>query len=286
MRFTYAKLFLISFINLSLYGQYFDTISIPKKINFVNHLRQNKQIDDACYLLNYFNSQVQIDSLKLMEVKLLLELRREKDADSLLQSCANLFPDSSSLKCSYILLKNHARLLNGKYDEITDPRCPDHLSHREIWRLQLLSAAILKNKTNDFEMVFNSGKCYHPNLSLIELSMYDQNIQLKERRKKSGFVAGMLSAILPGSGKIYASKPREALTGFLPVAFNLVQAGEGYYYKKFESPHLYIFGSISTAFYASGIYGSVRAANRKNTEFKDKIKANVEFEITKLIVYY
>jgi hypothetical protein len=280
------KYFFIFFINLSVYGQYFDTVSIKNKINFINYLKTNKQTSDALYLLNYFNSQVQIDSLQLLEVKVLLELRREKDADSLLKKTERFFPDSSALSCTYKLLKNHVCLLSGKFENLTEPACFNHALHKDAWRIQLLSASVLKRKADDFEMLFNSGKSSDPVSSLIEFDLYILNVETSRRREKNGFLAGLMSAIIPGTGKLYAGKPHEVFASFLPVAYNLVQAGEGYYYKKFDSPHFYIFGTISSVFYASNILGSVKAAKRKNEEFSYKIKANVEFEITKLIKYY
>ena len=113
-----------------------------------------------------------------------------------------------------------------------------------------------------------------------------QHHSLLGHHKKSGFVAGLLSAVLPGSGKIYAGKPHEAINGFLPVALNLLQAGEGYYHKQFESPHFYFFSAVGSVFYASNIVGSVRAAKRKNQEFSDRVKTNIEFELAKIIKYY
>jgi hypothetical protein len=280
------RFFLFLFISSSFYGQYFDTVSVANKIKFVNFLKDNKQANDALYLLNYFNSQTQIDSLQLLEAKLLLELRREKHADSLLVKVAEIFPDSSHLKCQYNLINNHVQLLIGNYDGLKEPGCLNHILHKDAWRIQLISASILKNKSETFDLVFNSGKSADPNLSLIEFDLYVQHTEIIRRRKKSGFVAGLLSTILPGTGKIYAGKPHEALGSFLPVLFNGVQAAEGYYYKKFDSPHLYVFGSVATVFYASNILGSVRAAKRNNDEFVTRIKTHVEFEISKLIKYY
>ncbi len=280
------RFFFIIFFPVVALGQYFDTIPISNKISFVNYLKSNQQAGDALYMLHYFNSQAKVDSLLLMEAKLLLELRREKEADTLLTKSVNLFPDSSRLKCTYSFLKNHILLLSGKYNEITEPDCSVRPASKEIWRLQLLSAALFQKKTEDFSLVYNSGKCLDPNFSLLEFSMYINNVEISRRKKKSGFVAGLLSTVLPGLGKIYAGKPHESLTAFLPVVFNLAQAAEGYYYKKLDSPHLYIFGSIGTVFYVSNIYGSAKAASRKNQEFNDKIKTNVEFEIAKLIGFY
>ena len=280
------RYFVFLFLNFSLYGQYFDTVSIGKKIEFVNYLKDNKQTTDALYFLDQINEKAPIDTLCLIEAKLLLELRREKDAADLLKKNEVLFPDSAFSKCSYRLLKNHTNLLTGKYNELTEPGCFNHVFHLDVWRLQLLTSAVLQKKPEDFELLFNSAKCADAVLSLVEFDLYVQNAEINRRRKKSAFLAGLLSAVIPGLGKLYAGKPHEALGSFLPVAFNAIQAGEGFYHKGFDSPHFYAFGALGSIFYTSNIVGSARAAKRKNLEFFDKIKGNVEFEISKLIKYY
>ena len=162
------RLILLFLFTTSLYGQYFDTISIEKKITFVNYLKQNKQHEDALYILNHFNSREQIDSLILMEVKLLLELHREKLADSLSKSSLNLFSDSSKLNCSYTLLQNHVNILISKLDDLKKPNHTTNLIHHETWRIQQSATAILKNDFGGFEEIFNSGKCTNPNTSMTE----------------------------------------------------------------------------------------------------------------------
>ncbi len=158
------KLFLFFFIPITLHCQFFDTLSITKKINFVNYLNQNNQKHDALYLLNYFNSLNTIDTLKLKEVKLLLELNQEKKADTLLKNCSTLFPDTSNLNCNFILLQNHVNLLLGNYNLIKKPTNITKLTHYEVWRIQQLCSAILLNNLTEFETIYSSGSCTDPNL--------------------------------------------------------------------------------------------------------------------------
>lgn len=267
------------------FGQFFDTVSLANKIEFVRYLQKNKQTEDAYYLLHNINVSHSSDSLSLMEVKLLLNLNQHKKADSLLQGLANTSKLSPESECRYTLIKNHIHLLESDSSVIETPPCA-HTIHREVWRIQLLAKALLHKNTEEFDMIFNSGKNFDPTLSLIEFSLYVQKEEILRYPRKKKVMAGLISALLPGAGKLYAGKPHEALNAFLPVVFNGAQAAEGYYYKKFKSPHFYIFTSIGTVFYASNIIGSARAAARKNDEFYDRLKANTEFEIAKLINYY
>ena len=272
-------------LSVKLSAQYFDTISVSEKIKFARYLKKNNQTEDALFLLHQLNSTGNNDSLKLMEVRLLLDLKRANQSIDLANNFLETSSDTSSSICALQLLKNHGHLLKENADSLFEPAC-SHIIHKDIWRIQLLSKYLLKSRFEDFEMVFNSGHSDHSVLAVIEFALNVQKYEMMNRRKKSPFLAGLLSTILPGSGKIYAGKPREALNAFLPTVFNFAQAAEGYYYKKLDSPHLYIFGTIGSVFYFSNIYGSGMAAKRKNEEYNYKVKSNIEFEISKLTPYY
>jgi hypothetical protein len=280
------KWFVIFFVQLSVFGQYFDTISLSNKIQFIHYLKKQHQTADAHFLLKHINSKIKSDTLQLLEAKLLFEMGRSREAETLLKQSDVFIADSSSHMCSYRFLLNHALLIHGSSEHMLEPVCNNHPYHRELWRIQLLASSVLRNRGEDFHLLFASQKSADPILSLIELDLYIYNREQTTRRKKRPFLAGTISAMLPGAGKIYAGKPHEALNAFLPVIFNGLQAGEGYYHRKWQSPHLYVFGSIGAVFYASNILGSAKAAKRKNQEFENKLKANVEFEISKLIRYY
>ena len=276
---------LLFFLSSTISAQFFDTISIEKKIAFVNFLKGNRQLEDARYFLHDLNQKIKIDSLQLLEVKLLLDQRKEKEAEEMLKSTSFSIEGYPDKNCSRILLMNHARLMSARYDSLNEPLCL-HQHHRDEWRLQVLAQSLFRKRTDDFELVFNATKCNDPILSVVEFALYAQKQDILRTPKKSRFLAGMFSSIIPGTGKLYAGKPREAIYSFLPVVFNLAQAGEGYYYDGLKSPHLYIFGSLTTLFYVSNIYGSSQASKRKNEENDFKIKSNIEFEIAKLTKYY
>lgn len=274
------------FLSSCLSAQIFDTLQTANKTLFLSELIKQRQLDDALYLLRNYKESELVDSLKILEAKILLELRRENEAAVLMDRYLSIKSESSSHRCSAQLILNHSRIMAGKYDSLTEPSCHDHLLHSEEWRLQLLTSLIFRNKFDDFEMVFQSAKCTDPVLSVAEFALYIQKEQMQRRPVKHSFLAGLFSAIIPGTGKLYSGKPREAIYSFLPVVLNLAQAYEGYYFENTKSPHLYVFGAVGTVFYASNIYGSTKAAKRKNNETYFRIKSNIEFEIAKLIKYY
>ncbi|HRH10184.1 MAG TPA: hypothetical protein PLU73_01655 [Bacteroidia bacterium] len=242
-------------------------------------------MEDVNYFLHSINEKEMVDSVFLMEVKSLLELRKENQAEQLLDQKNEWFARNENHKCTFLLLKNHARLLSGRYDSLNEPNC-GHGKHLEQWRIQLLAKSLFLRSTEEFDMVFQSAKCSDPILSVVEFALYVQKEDILRTPKKSRFLAGFFSSIIPGTGKLYAGKPREAVYAFLPVAFNLAQAGEGYYRKQLDSPHFYFFGSLTALFYTSNIYGSAMAAKRRNVEVDFRVNNNIEFEISKLTKYY
>jgi TM2 domain-containing membrane protein YozV len=81
--------------------------------------------------------------------------------------------------------------------------------------------------------------------------------EIFNQKRKSTLLAGIFSAILPGSGKIYLGKTGQGLASFAGIALLVAQAGEGYFKKGLQSPHLYIFGGIGVLFYIGNIYGTI-----------------------------
>jgi hypothetical protein len=262
---------------------YFDTVSTSGKLLFLKYLHQKGQIADARFFAEYINRSAHSDTLSLYETKLLLQLRIERKADTLLSSLNIL---ENGLENRKTLMKNHIALISGNFSAMKPPPNSPHVRLSEMWRIQLLAAAVLKNNPEEFDLVFESGRCSDPILSLIEYDLYILNMERLRTRRKSPALAGLLSAVIPGLGKIYAGKPHESLHTFMPVAFNAVQAGEGFYHLQWKSPHFYFFGAATALFYTSNVVGSVRASKRKNSEFEDKIRLNTENEIIRLAKYY
>lgn len=279
-------LLIIHFITYSCYAQVLDSANIKHKIKFLNYLNKNNQSDDAIYLVRHFNSLNTNDSLRLYEIKLLVSNYKYQRADSLLEVVFSESKDSINEDCSYILIKNHCSIMLGSYEKITEPKCKMTPTQLEVWKIQLISKLMLQKKYDEFKIAISSRKCIDPILSKIELKL---NIQVEnniKQKRKNPFVSGLLSALIPGLGKVYSGKPHEALFSFLPVMFNYAQAAEGYYYKQFKSPHLYVFASIGTVFYFSNIIGSVKAAKRKNLEKNFRSNANFNYEFSKITSYY
>jgi hypothetical protein len=74
---------------------------------------------------------------------------------------------------------------------------------------------------------------------------------------KSPLVAGVLSAIIPGAGKVYAHRPAQGLNSLILVSGFVFSAWEGYRNKGYNSPQFYLFSGLGAVFYIGNIWGSV-----------------------------
>lgn len=114
-----------------------------------------------------------------------------------------------------------------------------------------------------------------------------KNQQLKFR-KKSMFLAGFFSAIVPGAGKLYAGRKGESISMFIANFLFASFTFEAYYRtKSITSPQCIIFGSLFSFFYSGNIIGSIYAAKRQNIskqkQIQNEILANMHMAVSDIL---
>lgn len=100
-------------------------------------------------------------------------------------------------------------------------------------------------------------------------------LMISELKNKNPWVAGTLSAVMPGLGKAYNGKPLQGLSALMICASLGYQTYEAYQNRKASIAPLYVFGSLMGAFYVGNIYGSAIGVtvskNRLNAEIDNQI---------------
>ncbi len=91
-------------------------------------------------------------------------------------------------------------------------------------------------------------------------------------RRRSPWVAGMLSAVVPGLGKVYLGRHLDAAMAFLLVGGNAWQAWRGFRRDGVESVQGWVFGGLAVGFYLGNVWGAVRAAHRFNHQIDEKLR--------------
>lgn len=93
---------------------------------------------------------------------------------------------------------------------------------------------------------------------------------------KKPALAAAMSAVIPGAGKAYTGYWQDAVFSFLFVSLGAWQAYRGFDKKGVESVYGWIYGGLSAGFYIGDIFGSYKAANKRNYSINHELHHQVK----------
>ncbi len=108
------------------------------------------------------------------------------------------------------------------------------------------------------------------------LSYKNISTEAIEMKLKSPWLSGILSALVPGTGKIYTGDWQDGLIAMALIGTSAWQSYRGFSKDGIKSPFGWLMGTVSAGFYAGNIYGSVKSANKYNNQKKTAIKLRVQ----------
>lgn len=148
-----------------------------------------------------------------------------------------------------------------------------------LHHFQLAGLALLRKDYPQFEQESSLFTFQYPQFASQEKKLLEFHQKLKKIPKRSAFIAGLLSAIIPGTGKMYAGKPRQGLNMFLQNLFMGAQAIEALLKDGVASPRFIIFGGIFSIFYIGNIWGSALSVKLQQREAYEAVHHEVLFNI-------
>ena len=96
---------------------------------------------------------------------------------------------------------------------------------------------------------------------------------------RSPFLAGTLSTVIPGAGRLYTGRFGDALTTLFTVGLTGWQAYDGFRRDGLSSTKGWTLGTLCGIFYVGNIYGSVIAARVYNRHVTDEFLATLTVEL-------
>jgi len=103
----------------------------------------------------------------------------------------------------------------------------------------------------------------------------------REHPQKSPVLAGILSALLPGSGYVYAERYGDGLTAFLINGLFIAGTVTAFHHENYAVGT--IVGGVGLPFYLGNIYGSANAAKKWNIEMKREVIRKVQTSLAPFI---
>jgi hypothetical protein len=137
------------------------------------------------------------------------------------------------------------------------------------------------------ERNFESFEGYKGNFSekYYQLSKHQANLlhfteEIQKFKRKSPLKAGLLSAIVPGLGKLYVGgQLGQGISTFIQNAVFGIQAIEAYKKSGPKSARFIIYGGLFSVFYLGNIWGSALSVSIKRQEFNEKINDQILFDM-------
>jgi hypothetical protein len=89
--------------------------------------------------------------------------------------------------------------------------------------------------------------------------------------RKKELIACLMSAIIPGTGKMYAGRFRDGLFSLLTIGIASWQACEGFKKDKLSSTRGWIYGALGSLLYLGNIYGSAVSVKLYNENLENDL---------------
>lgn len=275
------------------------TFSLSRDYAFANHLANQGNHNDAIYVLNKAHkpglSQAQKDSIDYLIGFYHYEV---KQLDMSLQHFAKVTETSSFYVKSRFLgafdyaFTNRPKEATAFLDASKLPVNDDKLA--QLKNFELAGLALLRRDYDEFDTLASQFTEDHYAFAKEQENLLKLREKLNTMKRKSPFLGGLMSAIIPGSGKMYAGKWGEGMGALSIVAAlglatwestvkdkrNNILIREGILDEKEGiSTQTYIFGTLFTIFYIGNIYGSVFTVKIKHNEQMQDVNNQILFDL-------
>jgi hypothetical protein len=208
-----------------------------------------------------------------LKTSLLSMYRRSGKYEEALIRGKQLYPEPTSMSASSAVEYGRTLLLKSEYE-----------AAKSFWETNLklswsdktiLSATsdILQDNYKSANEILKTVKPEEHKLAINYKDLAEQAIALK---RKSPALAGVMSAIIPGSGRMYAKDWKDGIVSLFFVGTMAAQSIRGFNKSGVKSTRGWIYGGIGFGFYLGNIYGSLVSAKGYNKKSHLGIRTKIE----------
>ena len=203
-----------------------------------------------------------------------------------LQTSANYFTKVSEQATMYeaaffFAAYNHTYL--EKYDSskyfLQQFHFADSTLYQELKAFELSGIALLERDFEAFEQLQNTYSFQYYQLKKQKESLQKAYRSLQAQKQKSPAVAAVLSAVVPGLGRVYAGKAKQGIASFLPIALLALQTQENVRKRGWKNPFTIFYSGLFTVFYVGNIWGSAFSVKIKKDEFNQAVNRQILLDL-------
>ena len=263
--------------------------SPSEEIHFAQYLINNKQFHDAIYILKKeINNKTEATTSDSINYYIGWSYFNLKVLDSSFIYFSKVLSGPFYHQASFYAVFNKAFLkktsdAKAKLDSI---HLDNDSSLTKLRNFEFAGIALLERDYEEYEKHSKNFSYNYFPLADEEKKTTDYYSQLKRVKRKSPFLAGAMSAVLPGSGKFYAGYKGQGIAALMTVGVLGISAAECYYRLGYKSPQFITFGSLFAIFYVGNIWGSTLsvklAREHKYHEIDDEILFNMHIPLRRI----
>jgi len=257
---------------------------ISSELAFAKYLGGNKQYEDEVFVLKALLRAGIVSSAQKDSIHYLLggAYYQSKILDSASYQFDLVSPNITNLYTPAVFWKSYLWNYLGQTDEgyrsLTQHQ-PTDSKFKDLKNFQLAGNALLRRKYNEFDSYANLFNGSYYQFAKQETQLQALKKELIEHKYKSPFLAGIMSAIVPGSGKIYAGKVGQGIATIMATTIMGIQTYESHRRDGANSPRFIIYASLLSSFYIANVWGSVISVNVRKREFDDTINKEILFNM-------
>ncbi len=250
------------------------------EFNFIIHLAKNKLFTECENEFSKMKSKANLNSSYIDSVNFYLgleyynEKKFDKAVSHFLSVSDNVF---FYYKANY--LASVIQTENNKTDSaltiINGMEQTTNVNLNELQQFEVLGLNLYKGKNKLFDSLAVKSSFTNPVINEEFLNLKKYSIDQKNIKRKSPFVAGALSAIIPGLGKVYAGNNGQALAAFLTSGLLATITAENYIHHGAYHPQTLFFAGMFSVFYIGNIWGSTLSVQLVKTEKQFENKHNI-----------
>lgn len=266
MKIFFLPVFLL-ILNFSAFAE--EQSGVVKQAAFVRKLFDEKKyfdcINESRRLLSFKNDKRSSDEIEfIIAASYYLGGQYNFVIDNYSSSCSGSFRYALLGSSSFYELNNHRESLgilsHFSYEDMDD------FSRNRLFTQRIKSHLMMRDfKSARGELDTFSG--FSANMPFVN-SMYASIARGENLESKSGGIAMLLSAIVPGAGQLYCNRISDALISLAGVAGT--GAGSIYFYSIGYHPVAYAFAFLTLLFYSGNIYGAHNSASEYNRDAQNR----------------
>ena len=197
-------------------------------------------------------------------------------------ACFNRVGEGSPLFSEAMLFASisHAHLGNYGLSEICLERVTDDDAQvLNISRFEMAGVSLLERNYSRFDSCFALVDTTDFRLATEATNLWNVRNELATKHMKQPWVAGTLSALVPGLGKVYAGNVGEGVAAFLITGSLMAVTAENWIKEGPTNWKTIAAGLLSTVFYVGNIYGSVATVKVNFREFNRRNDVQILYDI-------